>query len=170
MRRLCWPIRGLGVRRQVFVWSGVAPPLSGRERGQLRPIRGQQGDRLANQRTGICPVSSTVKLNAEMTEWRVLLQKNLNIKVAKTHTFGQSHLSVGCCQTTYVRLYQSFCIYSRILRTSWVIDGFVKNVMSILLIKVELTVLLINEHTNWNDSKGIDSSLSKIPKTGKKNL
>ena len=161
--RLFWPIRGLGVRRQVFVWSGVLLlPCQGVTIEQNGPIRGKHWDKVTNKGPGICPVSSTVKLNAEMTEWRVLLQKNLNIKVAKTHIWLISEWAVvNKHKCSFIK------VFYLILRTSpWLIDGFVKRGLSILLIKVGLTVLLINEYTNWNDCKGIDCSLSKIPRTG----
>ena len=110
--RLFWPIRGLGVRRQVFVWSGVLLlPCQGVTIGHIGPIRGQHWDKVANKRPGICPVSSTVKLNAEMTEWRVLLQKNLNIKVAKTHIWPISSRSGLLSINTSAALLKSFILF-----------------------------------------------------------
>ena len=129
-------------------------------------MRGEFCDQMANQRTVVHSTLSSVKLNVEMTEWRVLLQKNLDIKVAKTHIWPISSLwaAVKPHEQLYTEsrlpkdLFSSLTYFANISFFR-LIDGFVTSALSTLskiLIECFVQFQLINELPNWNVFKGID--------------
>ena len=89
------------------------------------------------------PVPLTVTLNAGMTEWGVLLQKSLDIKVAKTHIWRISSLWAAVSSPQQSWSYEALKQPFHFMRTSWkrwlMALSWVSCQCQYLMIRVELT-------------------------------